>query len=321
MKKHIKLFSMLIALGMCVVTSCTKEAGIYTEGGSDGIIELADLPSRTSSTIYSIVTKSFDAATEIDFPVVINYTGTSGVPSDITLNVAINDAAVTAYNTASSTSYLILPSTLYTVATNTVTIPAGSKTGTFHIKLKTSSFDFSKSYALGISITSASAGTISGNYSTGIFRVVAKNAYEASYGVTGWFFHPTAGRAISATYAMSTLGIDKCSVPFGDLGSSSYNFSFDVSGSTLTNYAPLGSTPTGLNSGFMTADQAGASATWVNSSGSADKPGTSPWLHSTYNNSYDATNKTFYMHVGYVSTGGTGQASWTRQVYEKWVRK
>lgn len=312
---------MVIAFGICIISSCTKDAGVFSENGSSGIIELADLPSRTSSTVYSIVTKSFDAATEIDFPITINYTGTAGTSNDITLNVAINDAAVTAYNTASSTSYIILPNTLYTVATNTVTIPAGSKTGIFHIKLKTASFDFSKSYALGISITSASAGTISGNYSTGIFRVVAKNAYEANYTVTGWFFHPTAGRAINNTYAMSTLGITKCSVPFGDLGGSNYYFSFDVSGSSLINYAPLGSTPTGLGSGFMTADQAGASAAWVNSSGAADKPGTSPWLHSTYNNSYDATNKTFYMHAGYVASGGTGQASWTRQIYEKWVRK
>jgi hypothetical protein len=49
----------------------------------------------------------------------------------------------------------------------------------------------------------------------------------------------------------------------------------------------------------------------------AAPPGTAPWLHSTYNNTYDPATKTFWMHYGY---NGTAQ-NWTRTVYEKWVRK
>jgi hypothetical protein len=321
MKKYYKIFSLAMLVAATAFSSCTKEDSVFDSDDQGGIIELADLPSRTSATLYSLTTKSLDAVAEISVPITVNYTGVGGAPSDITVTLRINSAALTAYNTSASTSYLDLPTTLYTVSSPTITIPKGSKTGSYILKIKTSSFDFTKSYALGITISSATAGTVSGNYGTGIFRIVAKNAYEASYTVTGWLFHPTAGRAINATKTLATAGAVTSTAAVGDLGGSNYYFNFDVSGSTLTNYAAAGVTPTGLNSGFFTSDQPGASATWGNSSGSADRPGTSPWLHSTYNNTYDAATKTFYMHYGYVASGGSGQASWTRQVYEKWVRK
>jgi len=320
MKTYYKILSLAALITAATFSSCTKEDGVFDSDDTGGIIELADLPARSTSTSYSVVTKSFDAADEVTFPVTINYTGSAGAPQDITLTMSINSTALSTYNTAQGTSYTELPTTLYSVDTYTVTILKGSKTGTFNIKLKTSAFDFSLSYALGISIQSATSGTISGNYGTGIFRVVAKNAYEASYTVTGWFFHPTAGRAISSTKSLTTVGVATNAADLGDLGSSDYNFTFDVSGSALSNFVPTGSTPTGLNSGFFTTDQPGASGSWVNSSGTA-QPGTSPWLHTTYNNSYDEANQTFYMHYGYVGSGGAGESTWSRQVYEKWVRK
>lgn len=321
MKKYYRIFSFAILIAATGFSSCTKENSVFDSNNQGGILELADLPSRTSATSYAITTKSLDAAAEISLPITINYTGVAGAPQDITVTMGINASALTAYNTAQGTSFVPLDDNLYTVSSNTITIPKGSKTGTFILKVKTASFVFTKSYALGISIVSANAGTVSGNYGTGIFRIVAKNAYEANYTVTGWLFHPTAGRAISATYALSTAGAATSSAPVGDLGGSGYTFNFDVSGTTLTNYVATGVTPTGLNSGFFTADQPGVVASWGNSSGSTDKPGTTPWLHSTYNNTYDAASKTFYMHYGYVASGGVGQTSWSRQIYEKWVRK
>jgi len=320
MKKHYKILSLAIVFAVTALQSCTKEDSVFDSDSQGGIIELADLPSRATSTNYSIVTKSFDAVDEIECPITINYTGVSGAPEDITLSVAVNSNALSAYNSAQATTYTELPATLYTVASNTVTIAKGSKTGTFVLRLKTASFDFTKSYALGVSIQSTSAGTISGNYGTGIYRLVAKNAYEGSYTVTGWFFHPTAGRAISATKSLATVGATVSQAAIGDLGSSNYYFNFSVDGSTLANFVAAGATPSGLNSGFMTKDQAGASSTWVNSSGTAT-PGVSPWLAATYNNTYDTASKTFFMHYGYIGSGGSGEASWTRQVYEKWVRQ
>jgi hypothetical protein len=179
MKNYKKIYLALLVLTVGV-SSCTKEDGIYTENGSSGIIELADLPSRTSSTAYAVVTKPFDAAASIDFPVTVNYTGVDGAPEDVSVVLAFDDVAV---STMSST-YTVLPSTLYTVPNYTVTIPKGSKTATFHITLNTAAFDFTKTYALGIKIKSSSAGTISSNYGTGVFVIVAKNKYDGVYTVT-----------------------------------------------------------------------------------------------------------------------------------------
>ncbi|MNK40819.1 hypothetical protein D3C87_594720 [compost metagenome] len=178
--KNYKKISLALLVFAAGLTSCTKQDGIYTENGSSGIIELADLPSRTSSTAYAVATKSFDAAASIDFPVTINYTGVDGAAEDVNMVLGFDDAAVA---TMSST-YTVLPTTLYTVPSYNVTIPKGSKTATFHLTLNTAAFDFTKTYALGIKIKSASSGTISSNYGTGVFLIVAKNKYDGVYTVT-----------------------------------------------------------------------------------------------------------------------------------------
>jgi hypothetical protein len=164
-------------------SSCTKEDGIYTENGSAGILELADLASRTSSTAYATSTMSFDAVDEVDCPIVINSTGVDGVAEDVTVTLALDTNIVKSMSTT-TTPLRVLDPTLYTINTYTVTISKGQKQATMHIKLKSSAFDFTKNYALGIVIKSSSAGTISGNYGSGLFRIIAKNKYDGVYTVT-----------------------------------------------------------------------------------------------------------------------------------------
>lgn len=186
MKTHLKLYSVMFALGICVFTSCVKEDNIFTDngnGGDNGIVELGDLPptraAGATTVTYTTVTKSFDAAAEVDVPVVINYTGVNGAPADVKVQLAINNAAVS----ATSSTYTPLPTTLYTIPTNTVTIPKGQKNATFIVKVKASAFNFALTYALGIQITSASSGIISGNYGTGVFILSAKNQWDGVYQV------------------------------------------------------------------------------------------------------------------------------------------
>jgi hypothetical protein len=181
MKNYKIIYFALLAL-IAGFSSCTKEDGVYAENGSSGIVELADLPSRTSSTAYASVTKSFDAVTEVDCPILINYTGVDGAPEDVTVTLAFDATIVDAMS--SSTAVLTnLDASLYTVPSYSVIIPKGQKQATMHIKLKTSAFDFSKSYALGVVIKSTSAGTVSGNYGKGLFKINAKNAYDGIYTV------------------------------------------------------------------------------------------------------------------------------------------
>jgi hypothetical protein len=152
-------------------------------GGENGLVELGDLPpTRTAgatTVTYSVVSKAFDAAAEVDVPVVINYTGVNGAPSDVTVELGTSDAAVT----TTSSTYTILPTSLYTIPNKTVVIPKGQKKATFIVKVKASSFNFALIYALGIKIVSTSAGIISGNFGTGVFILSAKNQWDGVYSV------------------------------------------------------------------------------------------------------------------------------------------
>ncbi|AZI27030.1 DUF1735 domain-containing protein [Pedobacter sp. G11] len=182
--KHKEMKTYKIYLAMMIlffgISSCTKEDGIYAENGSSGIIELADLVARASSTAYATSSKSFAAQAEVDCPIVVNYTGADAAPEDVTVTLAF-DPTIVSTMTTTAVPLTVLDVSLYTVPTYTVVIPKGEKKATLHIKVKTAAFDFTKNYALGIIIKSSSAGTISGNYGKGLFRIIAKNDYDGVY--------------------------------------------------------------------------------------------------------------------------------------------
>ena len=172
--------------------------------------------------------------------------------------------------------------------------------------------------ALGFTVTTATGATIGGTKSAFV-SIGAKNAYEATYTVTGYFFHPSSARAISVAKSITTLGVTTCKVPHSDLFTSNYYFQMDVSGTnTLINWVSLGSCPAAPAAGFMTSDNPGNVD--YSASGAPTMPGTDPYTSSKYNNTYNPTTKVFMMHYGYGS-GSTAPTGWTRQVYEQWVRQ
>jgi hypothetical protein len=136
-----------------------------------------------------------------------------------------------------------------------------------------------------------------------------------SYNVTGYLFHPTASRALNLTKTVTQISTNTYQVELGDLGGNNFLFQFTLDTSNnLTNWTAVGATPLPPASGFMTLDNPG-NFTFLPAS---TPPGTSPWVHSTYNNKYNPGTSTFYMHYGYLG-GSTGQNGWSRQIYEKWV--
>lgn len=184
MKRYIQyyLLAAAITVGM---SSCLEGDPVFEpDGGPAGIVELA-LPARTTSTPYAVKTVTLDVVDIQELPVVVNYTGVNGAPSDVQVTLAIDNEAVAAYGngtTALSAENYELP------ASATVTIPKGEKTATYIIRLKPKTFDVTKSYALGIKIQNASAGTISGNYSTGIYNLPVKSPWQGTYDVHyRWF--------------------------------------------------------------------------------------------------------------------------------------
>ncbi|RZK55306.1 MAG: DUF1735 domain-containing protein [Pedobacter sp.] len=181
MKRYLKLYGAILVLGISLFTSCAKEADQFTNdgnGGANGIVELADLVPRASSTAFASVTKSFLSQPEVDCPIVVNYTGVNGAPEDVTITLGLDNSIV-----ATNTALTVLPESLYTPSSFTLTIPKGQKSATLNLKLKTSQFNFALTYALGIKILSTSSGILSRNYGSGIFIIGAKNAYDGVYTV------------------------------------------------------------------------------------------------------------------------------------------
>jgi hypothetical protein len=76
-----------------------------------------------------------------------------------------------------------------------------------------------------------------------------------------------------------------------------------------------GNTPAAPQSGFMTLDNPSGTDY---SLAAPNVPGSGTWVSSTYNNTYDATNKIYWLHIGYAG-GASSQYNYTRQIYEEMV--
>jgi hypothetical protein len=172
MKKQLKYY-IIGVLALIGLSACLDEEGVFKENGSYGIVELA-LPARSTSTPYAVKTTTIAVEDIVELPVEINYTGVNGASQEVQVALAIDDATIAIYDKSGKT--VALPAGSYELpASNTVTIPKGQKTAVYIIKLKPKTFDLTQSYALGVKIVSASAGIVSGNYSTGIYKLTVQN--------------------------------------------------------------------------------------------------------------------------------------------------
>jgi hypothetical protein len=167
MKKYL-IFS-VIALASIGLSSCLDEDPPFTDNGNPGIVEL-DLSARGTATPYAFRNVARGDGATVEVGAIVNYTGVNGTPSDVQVTLAIDNDAVVEYANATSTVLPVVPS--YQVpASTTVTIPKGQKYATFTVTVPTAGLAEKTTYGIGIKIVSATAGTISGNYSTGIYRI------------------------------------------------------------------------------------------------------------------------------------------------------
>jgi hypothetical protein len=306
------LLSLLAGLVITAGTGCLKDKDFEDQKYGIQIQEVkgVSFPQSVGGPIVAGIVSQATPQT-IDGPL-IALEGETTPSSNVTVTLQIDDALATAEGLS------LLPLTAYSINSLTVTIPAGSKVSDF-LKItfpNASTLDASKSFGIGLKISAVDQGyKIAKNMSNIVVSINIKNPWAGDYDVTGYFFHPSAPRVIDDVKTLVTVSPVTSRAPHSDLYPSNYYFDFDVSGSnTLINYVPRGATPSGTQSGFMSAD--------VPFSGTFAPlaPGTAPWVHATYNNTYNPTTKTFYMHYGY-AVGAASQNDYTRQLYEKWVRQ
>jgi len=183
MKNSFKI--VCLALMTFAFSSCLKDDIALDPDKSTNVIEFKNPSSFISpqGSKYALYTQAFELAPEKDYPITVSYSGAQVAPTDITVNIGIDTAAVTQYNKEQEEHFDVIPASLYTLPT-TVVIPKGQRTATLNIKIKSEKFDFTKHYVLPVQIKSASSGIISGNFGTILLGLNAKNKYDGNYTVT-----------------------------------------------------------------------------------------------------------------------------------------
>lgn len=318
MRKSIKIFS-LAGLVAVLFTSCLKDDAI-TDYSDSAIKAIILVPNGNYPRSSATTPLALDFTTEpYELRVYARVSWDKPLSKAIEVTFKEDTAAITAYRTKFGGGWVKMNSTAYQVTSLKVTIPAGQQEAYLPVKVFPDKVNLAQNNMLAFTITDASGENISSNYQTFVTPFLIKNIYDADYTVTGFFFHPSSPRSINTTKHLYTVSDVRSQAGanglagVGDLGG--WYFRFDVAGTALNNWEAAGSTPAAPASGFFTADNPGGIAY-----PGPELPGTAPYQQTTYNNTYDAGNKTFMMHYGYGS-GSTGPNGWTRNIYEKWVRK
>lgn len=173
-----------------IFTSCLKDHLPVDPAQSNNVIEFANTGTnaspagaiypRFSSDLGSLA--SGDSAT---FNVNLSYSGAKMAPTDITVTLAIDTAALNAYNTDQETDYGLPPASVYHLA-STAVIKKGTQVLQLKVAIRNNAdFDFNVNYALPIKIAAVSTGVISGNYGTAIFSFAVRNVFDGIYEMTG----------------------------------------------------------------------------------------------------------------------------------------
>lgn len=261
----------------------------------------------------------------------------------LTVQFTLDTALLNAYKIQTGSPMVFVDNTLFTITGATQTVP-----GTYQVTFAPGEFAhpvylnvpdatlFPAGVIQGLAYTFSTEivsgdGRISFDQRQGIFEIAALNDYEADYKVTGWFFHPSAGRAINAIKHLYTISQTRVQGVLGDLGDpsspgSDYWIQFEIApDNTVFSYkgaTVLMADGTPKSSDFMTLDNPAGICYSCDPSNGGHQPGDADYNITIFTNTYDPATQTFWLHYGYTNGGtGLGQSSFSRQVYEKWVRQ
>jgi Domain of unknown function (DUF1735) len=237
----ISLLSVLL-LGSCVKSrvgrtdfSNLQPIVLIPEGGLGGFSSEALLFPGTDSTDTALFH--------------VNYAATNVAPTDETITIGIDQAALSAYNSANTAQYQLFPDSIFSFNTTTITVKKGDNysnaisLAVFPIKV-----DPSQNYMLPISIKTVPAGsTISTNFGTIYYHFIG-NPLAGSYNDVGtrynyvgsvvWTGPPA---AIPASYVSTTnlngvkiaapVNSQTVQIAFANLGGNGPQYVYIVTGS------------------------------------------------------------------------------------------
>jgi hypothetical protein len=295
MKNIFKLSFFGVAM-MVAFSSCLKDKGFDNGDYGIQVIEKkgVSLPQAIGGSVdYGLL--SSDAPQILASPVVALET-IGAQSSDVTVQFALKPSLV-----AADPNLTLLPASAYT-SNLTATIKAGTLLDTLKITIpRASDLDPNLTYGLGLELVSASNGfTVASNMKEVLVRITVKNIYDGEYTSNGYFYHPTAARAITnRPKTLATTGPNSVEVELGDLGGSGYFAIFTVdpvSGALTISQAP-GSIPVIIYSSGLPAQNLDGTPTLY----------AGAWPNAAQcNNVYDPATKEFRVRYGY-GGGASGQ--------------
>jgi Domain of unknown function (DUF1735) len=297
--KNSWLVASIVVLSACSLSSCLKDTGPVQDFGKSPALVSFQYTGSASQDMVTSVLPNPDDSVGVEVTLSVS-SGTLTTP--VTVTLALDPDSLATYNAVNGTSYTMLDPAFYTTPANMqVTIAAGQHIVPFVLHLKGSTIDYSTDPILIFKIASATGATIATNLSVIVLPIKLRNPYEGAYTVTGYFVHPSSPRALNLNKSLSTISAIESRGLVGDLGST---FTFDVSPTnTLVNFQSA----VNANSGFINGVD--------NAVGDPNYPGP-PFVHTTYNNTYDPATGIFWMHYGY---NGVPPVNFTREIYEEWV--
>jgi len=183
-----KLNLIILSAFVLIMSSCLKSKEIIgpdADNSAGAIIEFANPTYITSGTTiltprYNLSLSEYSNKLHIE----VKYSGTGkAAPSDVTVNIAVDAATLLAHNTQSglvntttgvplATAYVAAPTAAYSAIPASVVIPSGQTKAGFDITVNPALLTAGRNNTIPLKITSASTGTVSGNFGAIVLALV-----------------------------------------------------------------------------------------------------------------------------------------------------
>lgn len=174
--------------GLFLLNSCLKDTNDYWPD---------DVAGKMYATVFKPALQTLPLSPvpdTVDFSFMVNIATDQPPTSDVTLTLAVDPTAVTAYNARTGKSYLAYPKVR--LVTPTVTIPAGTRVGTVRAKVwGANELDACANFIAAVTIKSVSDPNIMipSNMKSYLLALPISNPYAGTYQVVGYRKHPSLG--------------------------------------------------------------------------------------------------------------------------------
>jgi len=297
MKNKILLLSTLLA-GLFLLNSCLKDDHDYWKDDVEGKMYATVLvPTLQTLGLQPV-------AGDVEFSFMVNIASSKVMSHDVTINLAVDNAALTDYNTRTGKSFLLYPN--IEVLTPTITVPKGSRVAYGKFKVwGANTLNACDNFIAPISIVSVSDSKIdiAANMKTCLVSLPIANPFSGNYDTEGYRIRPgNPTEPISAGTVTSFSTVDCKTVNKHGFGNYS---AYDVKVEITTDVMVVGGVncykvictvwdpATGLTVG-------GNWSTWHGDAASLPAPPANP----TEINYYNPVTETFYLNAYYSSSAG-----------------